>query len=113
MGLGTELVQGPTPSGTSEPVCLGLILQPVAPPPLLCTLWIFILGEVEAGHSHHHMWLVAQNVLGPSYGFFLAVEGIFAVSRSQHSCAQACLFVFPPPLVGAELGYERGSCSFL
>jgi hypothetical protein len=24
---------------------------------------------VAAGHSHHHMWLVTQDVLGPLYGF--------------------------------------------
>jgi hypothetical protein len=29
----------------------------------------FILGEVVAGHSHRHMWLVAQDLLGPLYGF--------------------------------------------
>jgi hypothetical protein len=54
---------------TNDPDCLGLILWPVTPPPFLCTLRAFILGKVAVGHSHHHMWLVAQDVLGPLYGF--------------------------------------------
>jgi hypothetical protein len=54
---------------TSEPECLGLILWPVAISPFLCTLRTFILGEVAVGHSHHPMWLAAQDVLGPLYGF--------------------------------------------
>jgi hypothetical protein len=51
----------PSTHGTSEPECLGLILQPVAPSPFLCTLHLcaFILGEVVVGHSHCHVWLVA------------------------------------------------------
>jgi hypothetical protein len=71
LGLVLEagLVQGTTPSGTSEPVCLGLILQPVTPPPFLCTLCTFILGEVAVGCSHHQVCLAAQDVLGPLYGF--------------------------------------------
>jgi hypothetical protein len=52
---------------TSDPDCLGLILQPVAP--FLYTLCVFILGEVAVGCSHRHVWLVAQDVLGPFYGF--------------------------------------------
>jgi hypothetical protein len=59
----------PHTPGTSEPDCLGLILQPVSPPPFLCTLRMFILGEVVTGCSHRHMWLAAQDVLGPLYGF--------------------------------------------
>jgi hypothetical protein len=54
---------------TNDPDCLGLILWPVAPPPFLCTLCAFILGEVAAGCSHRHVWLVTQDVLGPLYGF--------------------------------------------
>jgi hypothetical protein len=45
---------------------------------------------------------------GSSLWIFLAMAGAFAVS-----CAQVRLFAFPPPLVGAELRRERGSCSFL
>jgi hypothetical protein len=30
---------------------------------------MFILGEVVVGRSHRHVWLVAQDVLGPLYGF--------------------------------------------
>jgi hypothetical protein len=71
VGLGAGLVQGTTPLGTSELVCLGLILQPVTLPPFLCTLCAFILGEVVVGHSHRNVWLVAQDVLGSFYGFFL------------------------------------------
>jgi hypothetical protein len=69
VGLGAGLVQGTIPSGTSEPVCLGLILWPVASPPFLCTLCAFILGEVVVGQCHRHVWLGAQDVLGPLYGF--------------------------------------------
>jgi hypothetical protein len=50
---------------------------------------------------------------GSSLWIFLAMEGVFAVSRNWHRCAQVHLFPFPPPLVGVELGHERGSCSFL
>jgi hypothetical protein len=59
----------PQTPGTNDPDCLGLILLPIAPPPSLCILRVFILGEVVMGHSHHHMWLAAQDVLGPLYGF--------------------------------------------
>jgi hypothetical protein len=59
----------PHTPGTNDPDCLGLILRPVTPPPFLCTLCTFILGEVVAGHSHHQVWLVAQDLLGPLYGF--------------------------------------------
>jgi hypothetical protein len=73
VGLGAELVQGATPSthtpGTNDPDCLGLILWPVTPPPFLCTLPEFILGEVAVGHSHRHVWLAARDLLGPLYGF--------------------------------------------
>jgi hypothetical protein len=30
----------------------------------------------------------------------------------RHACARVCLFAFPPPLLGVELGCERGSYSF-
>jgi hypothetical protein len=58
----------PHTPGTNDPDCLGLTLWPVTPPQLLCTLR-FILGEVMAGCSHRHVWLVAQDLLGPLYGF--------------------------------------------
>jgi hypothetical protein len=74
MGLGAGLVQCATPSthtpGTNDPDCQGLILWPVAPPHFLCILRAFILGEVALDHSHCHVWLVAQDVLGPLYGFY-------------------------------------------
>jgi hypothetical protein len=72
VGLGAGLVQGTTPShtpGTNDPDCLGLILQPVALPLFLCSMCVFILGEVVEVCSHCHMWLAAQDVLGPVYGF--------------------------------------------
>jgi hypothetical protein len=50
---------------------------------------------------------------GSSLWIFLAMAGVFAVSRSWHSGAQVCLFAFPPPLVVAELWREHGSCSFV
>jgi hypothetical protein len=59
----------PHTPGTNDPNYLGLILQPVAPPPFLCTLCTYILGEVAVGCSYRHVWLAAQNVLGPLYGF--------------------------------------------
>jgi hypothetical protein len=65
-------VQGATPShtpGTNDPDCLGLILQTVTLSPFLFTLCVFILREVAAGRSHCHVWPVAQDVLGPLYGF--------------------------------------------
>jgi hypothetical protein len=57
----------PHTPGTSDPDCLGVILWPVTPSPFLCILHAFILVEVAAGHSHHHVWLVAQDMLGPLY----------------------------------------------
>jgi hypothetical protein len=30
---------------------------------------MFILGEMAAGRSHRHVWLAAQDLLGPLYGF--------------------------------------------
>jgi hypothetical protein len=59
----------PQTPGTNAPDCLGLILWPVTPPPFLCTLCMFILGEVVVGHSHHHVWLATQDALGPLYEF--------------------------------------------
>jgi hypothetical protein len=59
----------PHTPGKNDPDCLGLILWPIALPPFLYTLHVFILGEVGAGHSHRHVWLAAQDVLGPLYGF--------------------------------------------
>jgi hypothetical protein len=59
----------PHTPGTNDPDCLGLILWPVIPPPFPCTLHAFILWDVAVGHSHHHVWLAAQDVLDPFYGF--------------------------------------------
>jgi hypothetical protein len=72
-----------------------------------------LLGGVVVGCRHHHVWLVAQDMC-----LSLSMD---SVSHSRHShCAhesvsllhwQACLFVFPPPLVGAELGQvQRLQC---
>jgi hypothetical protein len=36
----------------------------------------------------------------------------FCCVQEPASCAQVRLFAFPPPLVGLELGRERGGCSF-
>jgi hypothetical protein len=72
VGLEQDLCKAALPPhipGTNDPVFLGLILQPVTPPPFLCTLRVFILGEVMVGCSHRHVWLAAQDVLGPLYGF--------------------------------------------
>jgi hypothetical protein len=69
VGLGEGLVQGTAPSthtpGTDDP-------NPAAcrPFPLpVNSVCAFILGEVVVGHSHCHVWLEAQDVLGPLYGF--------------------------------------------
>jgi hypothetical protein len=37
--------------------------------PFLCSLCTFILGEVVASPRHCHVWLAAQDVLSPLYGF--------------------------------------------
>jgi hypothetical protein len=102
----------PHTPGTSDPDCPGLILRPVALPPFLCTVRAFILGEVAVGRSHHHVWLVTQDVLGPLY-LCLSYDRHFCCVQEPASCAQVRLFAFPPPLLGAELQRERGSCSFL
>jgi hypothetical protein len=76
--------------GTSEPVCLVLILWPVAPPPFLCTLCTCILGEVVVSRIHCHMWLVAQVVLGPLYGFFFLWQAFLLCPGAGipvHECA--------------------------
>jgi hypothetical protein len=69
LGLGAGLVQGVILSRISESVYLCLILRPVTLPLFQCTLCTFILGEVVAGRSHCHVWLVAQDVMGLLYGF--------------------------------------------
>jgi hypothetical protein len=68
VGQEQDLCKAPLPPhtpGTNDPVCLGLILRPVTPPPFLCTLHMFILGEVAVGYSHRHVWLAVQDLLGP------------------------------------------------
>jgi hypothetical protein len=50
--------------------------------------------------------------VGPSPWILLAMAGIPVVLRGWHSYARARLFVFPPPLVGVELGHEGCGCSF-
>jgi hypothetical protein len=102
----------PHTPGTSESVCLGLILWPVALPPFLCTLCAFILGEVAAGCSHCHMCLAAQDVLGLSVDF-LSYGRHFCCVQELASCAQVHQFVFPPSLVGVKLRREHGSHSFV
>jgi hypothetical protein len=107
-------VQGTTPFRTSEPVCLGLILQPVALPPFLCTLSTFMLGRGSGGGPQPSPHVTGcPGCAGSSLWIFLAMAGVFAVFRSWHSCALGWLFAFPPPLVGAELGHKRGSHSFV
>jgi hypothetical protein len=88
------------------------------PPPFLCTrLQVFVflsslLGGVAAGLSPHLMWLEALDVCWALSMDFLNYAGIPAVSRGQHHCVGTHLFVSPPPLLGAELGNECGSCRF-
>jgi hypothetical protein len=117
VGLGVGLAQGAAPPhtytcGTSNPVCLGLILWPVAPPPFLCSLCVFILGEVVAGCRHHHVWLAARICWVLSMDF-LSYGRRFCCGQEPASCSQVRLFAFPPPLVGAELERKRDSCRFL
>jgi hypothetical protein len=97
VGLGAGLVQGATPPRTSEPVCLGLILWPVTPPPILCTLHLFILGEVAVDHSHRHVWLVAQDVLGPLHGLFCYSRHFCHVLELASLCMSmpVCFLSFP------------------
>jgi hypothetical protein len=97
---------------TSEPDCLGLILQPVAIPPFLCTLCIFILGGLVAGCSHCHVWLVAQDVMGHLYGFFLAMGGIFAVSRSRHPVHECTSLFSLLPLWGQSYSMSVAATIF-
>jgi hypothetical protein len=49
---------------------------------------------------------------GSSLWILLAMAGVPTVFSGPASCTGVRLFAFPPPLLGAELGRERGSCSF-
>jgi hypothetical protein len=91
------LVQGADPlqtPGASDPVCLGLILQPVTPPLSLCTrtcVCLFflssLLGGVAAGHSHCHVWLAALDVCQPALWILSTMAGVPTVPRGRYPCA--------------------------
>jgi hypothetical protein len=49
---------------------------------------------------------------GPFLWIILAMAGVTVVPRGLHPRAGVCLFVFSPPLVGAELGPVWHSYSF-
>jgi hypothetical protein len=77
----------PHTPGTNDPGCLGLILWPVALPPFLCTLHAFILGEVAVELQPLPHVAGGPGCAGSSLWIFLAMAGVFAVSRSQHPSA--------------------------
>jgi hypothetical protein len=123
------LVQSATthPHAGDEQSCL-LRRDPVArhlpaPPPLptrfahLCMFVFFLsslLGRVAVGRSLCSVWMAASDACGPSLWIALAMAGVTAAPRGWHPCACACLFVFPPPLVGVLLGHVcSGASSFL
>jgi hypothetical protein len=69
---------------------------------------ILFWGGVVVGHSHHSVWLVALDAYWAismdclSYGRrYCCTQGVHRAG--QCPCAHALLFVFPLPLVGAEL----------
>jgi hypothetical protein len=106
--------------GSNDSVCLSLILQPISPASSLCLctcVHLFFLSSILGVWR----WVAVTAMCGwqprmcagPSLCILLAMAGIPTVSRGWHPCAQACLFVFPPPLVGAELGCEGGGCKYL
>jgi hypothetical protein len=45
---------------------------------------------------------------GLSLWIVLAMAGVTTAPRDQHACAYTCLFVFPSPRGGAELGHVCG-----
>jgi hypothetical protein len=54
------------------------------------------------------LWMCA----GAFLWILLVMAGVPTAPRGQHPCAQVHLFVFPPPLVEAELESECGGSSF-
>jgi hypothetical protein len=94
------------------------ILQPVALPPSCVHVPACVYFSSHpfwgSGSGPQPSLCVARGLgcAGSSLWILLAIAGVPAVPRSQHPCARAHLFAFPPPLVGTELGREHGSCSF-
>jgi hypothetical protein len=100
MGLGVGLCKVPLPPhtpGTNDPDCLGLILQPVAPPPL--PVYFVRVYSRGSGSRPQPSPRVAggPGFAGSSLWIFLAMAGIFAVSRSWHPVHKcACLLSLLP-----------------
>jgi hypothetical protein len=90
-----------------HPVCQA---HPCGPSPLpLCTCtfaWLFFLSSLFG-----EWWRVTVTAVYPSLQIALAMAGVTSVPRGWHPCARVHLFVFPPPLVRAELGHECGTAS--
>jgi hypothetical protein len=55
------------------------------------------------------LWMYIES----SVWILLAMAGVPVVPWGWHPCAGVLLFVFPPLLVGVELGCECGGCRFL
>jgi hypothetical protein len=100
VGLGAGLCKvllPPHTSGTNDPDCLGLILQPVAPPPLpMYSACVYSRGSGGGLQPSLHV-AGGPGYTGSSLWIFLAMAGVFAVSRSQHPVHRcACLLSLLP-----------------
>jgi hypothetical protein len=96
---------------TRDPVCSGLTLWPVTPFPMYTHLCAFIFPlisfwGVAAGCICHRVWLAALDACQALSIDCLSYGRHYHCYWGQHPCEHSCLFVFPPSLVGAELGCE-------
>jgi hypothetical protein len=107
VGLGVGLLQGASapPHTHLGQVALSAQAQscrlsPLTPPCVHAPERIYFsshpfYGEWQRGHSCCHVWLASLGVCWAFLWIILAMAGV-----------STALFVFPPPLVGVELGHE-------
>jgi hypothetical protein len=72
---------------------------------------MFILGEMVAGHSHCHVWLVARICWVLSMDF-LSYGRSFFCAQELASCAQVRLFAFLLPLWGWSYRVSMAASGF-
>jgi hypothetical protein len=112
VGLGEGLVQGTAPSthtpGTDDP-------NPAACRPFPLPVYSVCIYSRGSGGGPQPLPRVAggPGCAGSSLWIFLAMAGVFAVSRSQHPVHRCACLLSLLPLWGVELESKHGSCRFL